>query len=63
MAFPAISCGVYAYPIKDAARIAVETCMAFSDKVRPSPCLSRNHFPSQKVVCVSFEPTGEAFNT
>jgi O-acetyl-ADP-ribose deacetylase (regulator of RNase III) len=34
IAFPAISCGIYGYPIPDAARIAVETVAAFlaSDK-------------------------------
>jgi O-acetyl-ADP-ribose deacetylase (regulator of RNase III) len=29
MAFPAISCGVYGYPIADACRIAVDTCATF----------------------------------
>ena len=29
IAFPAISCGVYGYPIQDAARIAVGTVAAF----------------------------------
>ena len=29
IAFPAISCGVYGYPIQDACRIAVDTCTAF----------------------------------
>ncbi len=29
IAFPAISCGVYGYPIPDAARIAIETTAAF----------------------------------
>jgi len=29
VAFPAISCGVYGYPIKDAARIAVDTVARF----------------------------------
>ena len=29
IAFPAISCGIYGYPIPDAARIAVESVAAF----------------------------------
>ena len=29
VAFPAISCGVYGYPIPDAARIAIDTTAAF----------------------------------
>ena len=29
MAFPAISCGVYGYPIEDACKIAVDTCADF----------------------------------
>ncbi len=29
IAFPAVSCGVYGYPIEDACRIAVETTLAF----------------------------------
>jgi len=32
IAFPAISCGVYGYPIKDACRIAVDTTCGFLDK-------------------------------
>lgn len=29
VAFPAISCGVYGYPIADACKIAIDTCAAF----------------------------------
>jgi O-acetyl-ADP-ribose deacetylase (regulator of RNase III) len=29
VAFPAISCGVYGYPIREAARIAVRECGSF----------------------------------
>jgi O-acetyl-ADP-ribose deacetylase (regulator of RNase III) len=29
VAFPAISCGVYGYPVRQAARIAVRECGAF----------------------------------
>src|SRR5262249_4042263 len=29
VAFPAISCGVYGYPLRDAARIAIETTLEF----------------------------------
>lgn len=29
IAFPAISCGVYGYPIDDASKIAVDTCLEF----------------------------------
>ncbi len=32
VAFPAISCGVYGYPIKEACRIAVDTTCGFLDK-------------------------------
>jgi O-acetyl-ADP-ribose deacetylase (regulator of RNase III) len=34
IAFPAISCGVYGYPIPDAARIAIDTTRAFLDADR-----------------------------
>ena len=29
IAFPAISCGVYGYPMEDASKIAVDTCLSF----------------------------------
>ena len=29
LAYPAISCGVYGYPIQEACKIAVDTCMGF----------------------------------
>ncbi|GAB6094506.1 O-acetyl-ADP-ribose deacetylase [Desulfatiferula olefinivorans] len=32
IAFPAVSCGVYGYPVADAAEIAVGTCMDFLKK-------------------------------
>jgi O-acetyl-ADP-ribose deacetylase (regulator of RNase III) len=35
IAFPAISAGVYAYPLEEAARIAVETVRAFTDGPPP----------------------------
>jgi O-acetyl-ADP-ribose deacetylase (regulator of RNase III) len=31
VAFPAISCGVYGYPIREAAQIAVRTVAAFAE--------------------------------
>jgi len=31
LAFPAVSCGVYGYPIADACKIAVDTCVTFMD--------------------------------
>lgn len=36
LAFPAISCGVYGYPVAKACKIAVDTCVAFmADHDRP----------------------------
>ena len=36
VAFPAISCGVYGYPIEAACKVAVDTCVAFL-AARPHP--------------------------
>ena len=44
IAFPAISCGVYGYPIEDACKIAVETTCAFL----------KDHPSLQKVIFVLF---------
>jgi O-acetyl-ADP-ribose deacetylase len=38
VAFPAISCGVYGYPIKEACKIAVDTCIDF---LRRNPSLKK----------------------
>ncbi len=32
IAFPAVSCGVYGYPVADACRVAVDTTLAFLEK-------------------------------
>jgi O-acetyl-ADP-ribose deacetylase (regulator of RNase III) len=45
MAFPAISCGVYGYPIDDAAAIAVREVRGFLDA----------HELPERVVLVAFE--------
>lgn len=42
VAFPAISCGVYGYPVMAAAEIAVTTVSVY---------LSSNHLPEQVVLC------------
>ena len=34
IAFPAISCGVYGYPIKEACKIAVDTCLEFLEQAK-----------------------------
>jgi O-acetyl-ADP-ribose deacetylase (regulator of RNase III) len=44
IAFPAISCGVYGYPLADACKIAVDTCAAFL----------RNHERPQTVIFMLF---------
>jgi len=46
IAFPAISCGVYGYPIRDACRIAVETTARFLE----------NHASIEQVTFVLFSP-------
>ena len=49
IAFPAISCGVYGYPITDAARIAVETVAEFAES-HDGPELVRFVLFSSKVL-------------
>ena len=44
LAFPAISCGVYGYPVVDACKIAVDTCAAFMG----------NHDRPEKVIFMLF---------
>ena len=46
LAFPAISCGVYGYPITDAGKIAVDTCATFMD----------THEIPAKVIFMLFSP-------
>ncbi len=50
IAFPAISCGVYGYPLEDACKIAVETSYSF---------LKRNPF-LQKIIFIQFSETDYA---
>lgn len=45
VAFPAISCGVYGYPIEKAARIAIETTLSF---------LNNHPFPGQVIFALFF---------
>ena len=44
IAFPAISCGVYGYPIEDACKIAVDACIDF---------LGRHDFPASVLFVLS----------
>ena len=46
IAFPAISCGVYGYPIEDACKIAVDTSCAFL----------KNHPSLEKIIFIQFSP-------
>lgn len=46
IAFPAISCGVYGYPIRDASRIAVDTTARYLE----------NHTSIEQVIFVLFSP-------
>ena len=52
VAFPAISCGAYRYPIVDAARIAVETTRAF---------LRENHAIAEVIFVVSTDEIENAY--
>lgn len=42
MAFPAISCGVYGYPLKEAASVALEVCQESSGTLDISFVLFNN---------------------
>ena len=52
VAFPAISRGVYRYPVAEAARIAVETVRGF---------LARNEYPRRVLFCCRDEDVREAY--
>ena len=51
IAFPAISCGVYGYPVKEACKIAVDSSCAFLEQ----------HPSLQKIIFVQFSPNDFAF--
>jgi O-acetyl-ADP-ribose deacetylase (regulator of RNase III) len=54
IAFPAISCGVYGYPIKEACKIAVDTSIAFLDR----------HPSLEKIIFIQFsEKDFEVYKT
>ena len=46
IAFPAISCGIYGYPIQDACRIALQTTLDFLSA----------HLTPQRIIFVQFSP-------
>jgi O-acetyl-ADP-ribose deacetylase (regulator of RNase III) len=50
IAFPAISCGVYGYPIEDACKIAVDTSCAFLN----------DHASLEKIIFILFSPEDTA---
>lgn len=52
LAFPAISCGIYRYPIKDAARIATQTVATF---------LHEHDLPYRVVLCCTNPDVLEAY--
>jgi len=52
VAFPAISCGVYGYPIEKAARIAIETTLSF---------LNNHPFPGQVIFALFSEKDTEIY--
>jgi O-acetyl-ADP-ribose deacetylase (regulator of RNase III) len=54
IAFPAISCGVYGYPIEDASKIAVDTSCAFL----------KEHASLEKIIFIQFsQPDFEVYET
>lgn len=52
IAFPAISCGSYRYPVREAAEIAVTTVLGF---------LARNAFPQRVLFCCREEDVFDAY--
>ena len=54
IAFPAISTGIYGYPLKDATAIAVKTVLA---------CLAVKSMPARVVFCCFDQQTAEAYSS
>ena len=50
VAFPAISCGVYGYPIEEACKIALDTCCDFL----------KSHPSLKKIIFIQFSPDDHA---